>query len=1266
MLRIIHFSLVATLAGWLISPCVYAATYYVATNGNDAYTTNQAKNISTPWQTINRAASNLVAGDTCLIRAGTYRETVTVRASGTSNAPLTFQAYSNEIVTLDGTDSLTGWATSGSNIWTAPMGWTLGDGDQVFINGAMKPAARWPNAGISFPWQNSLINPSPDWSYLDTVGYTSNTNGWFTDASLPTHPDGYWNGASVHILSGHGWIMNHPTVTGYTNASKKIVTNDPNGANAAYAFAAGNEYYLTGIIGEMDSPGEWFYQTNTLFLYATNTPTGVTAKHRNYGFDLRGRDFINLVDLNFFACTIQTDTSSTDHTFDGLVMQYLGHSAKNSSVSGLVLRDRSVLRNSELGWDSRYLLSLSGSDIRAINNNLHDSGYVPNWDAMVGGSGYRNLFSHNTLQHSGRGLMGSMGRAALMEYNDLSDAMKLTSDGAAFYTYFEAGNTVFRYNLIHDSPGPKGHSGSGVQGFYLDCENSNWIVHHNIIWNLPASAIQINCRHNFNQFFNNTCWGTSGALSSGFASDGETGTHIFNNLFDASPSGSTWGYSDVRFNFTNSPVFVAPSNGDFRLQAGSPAMDAGILIPGMTDGFLGAGPDLGALEYGGPNWTTNAGWSAIPPSPDPVYNLPVMSFANQVRDGSFESGKLAPNWTTNAGSALTLLSGSAWTDRRLRTGSYTLQFNVGTSEISQVVTGLLAKCAYKAYAGIQTTNTATTVRFGVRNSGTSGVELLVPANTNADPNGAVSSSTMWKMHAIAFTTGPTNTSAQIYLNVSIPNGVTPVYADDFGVGTDTRTDADTGWSIVNDSNSGITYSAGWTYASGRSSYGDYLADVHYTTTNGNYAQYTFTGTGVWFITETYTNAGTVDIYLDTVFQTTVDRNSATRLGQVVAYANTSLASGTHTIKVVKKSGTYLEFDAFAYLSGAGPYAPPTAPTGLTATVANLSEIDLAWAASGAAVNYNVKRGTASGGPYPNAVAGVVATNYSDTGVTALTNYYYVVSAVNGFGESTNSAEAGTPPYWLDTDIGTVGLAGSGTVNGGAFTVQGAGSDIGGTNDTLNFMYRTMTSDGTIMARLANQVIGGTLNDKVGLMMRETTNANARMATVILNSGYGKNRFGSRASTGGSATWIDGSTNISVPLWYKLTRAGSTFTGYVSTNGTAWTNIASATVTMSNSIVVGMAVCSRETTALNSSTFDNVMPQGALTQPVLMGGTFDSHTMTLNLGGPNGQSYRVLMTTNLLTPLSNWWILTNSAFNSAPNFTDLTATNDKRFYRILSP
>jgi hypothetical protein len=45
-----------------------------------------------------------------------------------------------------------------------------------------------------------------------------------------------------------------------------------------------------------------------------------------------------------------------------------------------------------------------------------------------------------------------------------------------------------------------------------------------------------------------------------------------------------------------SPLFVDPAAGDLRLQAGSPAIDAGEVIAGVSEVFSGAAPDLGAWE----------------------------------------------------------------------------------------------------------------------------------------------------------------------------------------------------------------------------------------------------------------------------------------------------------------------------------------------------------------------------------------------------------------------------------------------------------------------------------------------------------------------------------------------------------------------------------------------------------------------------------------------------------------------------------------------
>jgi hypothetical protein len=85
-----------------------------------------------------------------------------------------------------------------------------------------------------------------------------------------------------------------------------------------------------------------------------------------------------------------------------------------------------------------------------------------------------------------------------------------------------------------------------------------------------------------------------------------------------------------------------------------------------------------------------------------------------------------------------------------------------------------------------------------------------------------------------------------------------------------------------------------------------------------------------------------------------------------------------------------------------------APTSLTATPASNGQIELSWAASVNAASYNVKQSTVSGGPFTTST-NVTGLAYTNTGLVNGTLYYFVVSAVNSFGESTNSAQVSARP-----------------------------------------------------------------------------------------------------------------------------------------------------------------------------------------------------------------------------------------------------------------
>jgi hypothetical protein len=78
---------------------VSSPVYYVALNGSDNNPGTQAL----PWLTIGKAATTLEAGDTVLVKNGTYNEQVWVQNSGNAENWITYAAYPGDTVIIDGT-----------------------------------------------------------------------------------------------------------------------------------------------------------------------------------------------------------------------------------------------------------------------------------------------------------------------------------------------------------------------------------------------------------------------------------------------------------------------------------------------------------------------------------------------------------------------------------------------------------------------------------------------------------------------------------------------------------------------------------------------------------------------------------------------------------------------------------------------------------------------------------------------------------------------------------------------------------------------------------------------------------------------------------------------------------------------------------------------------------------------------------------------------------------------------------------------------------
>ncbi len=239
------------------------------------------------------------------------------------------------------------------------------------------------------------------------------------------------------------------------------------------------------------------------------------------------------------------------------------------------------------------------------------------------------------------------------------------------------------------------------------------------------------------------------------------------------------------------------------------------------------------------------------------------------------------------------------------------------------------------------------------------------------------------------------------------------------------------------------------------------------------------------------------------------------------------------------------------------------PAGVTAGFSPASVT----AGAGSALTLTVGSGVTPG-TYPLTVTGTAPS------ATHTTSVSLTVTASTG---------GGLPSPWTDADIGSPAVAGSATYAGGVFTVSGSGADIYGTYDQFHYVYQPVSGNGTLIARVTSQTNTGSSNSKAGLIWKASTSSGSPYFLIAVNnSGVVKVQWKFSSS-------VQASTTYAFPnVWMKMVRSGSSFTAFLSSDGVAWTQVASTSLaTIPTAATLGLEECSHVNTKLGTATFDNV-------------------------------------------------------------------------------
>ena len=334
---------------------------------------------------------------------------------------------------------------------------------------------------------------------------------------------------------------------------------------------------------------------------------------------------------------------------------------------------------------------------------------------------------------------------------------------------------------------------------------------------------------------------------------------------------------------------------------------------------------------------------------------------------------------------------------------------------------------------------------------------------------------------------------------------------------------------------------------------------------------------------------------------------------------------------------------------APPPALPAAPASLSITPG--SNFLLAWPLASGAMSYRLKRSTTSGGGYAT-LASTTTLGYTDTNLAAGITYYYVVTAVNSVGESTNSTQASAtaippPPTHLTATPGINRVALSWDLAGGA-----TGYRIKRGISTIAFVSTNYFTNGG----LANDV---TYSFTVSATNTSGQSADSSPASATPQCFVPSVPQGLLAVTAGgyiALRWpqVDGA--------YSYTVSRSTVSGGPYTPLTPWTPTTNFTdiATFPGTVYFYTVSASNICGASGNS--------GEVSAPLLLATPVVTPTSTVfkGWGGVPGREYYVLSSTNLALPPGMWTRLATNVFGASGSagFTNaVEPTADHRYYMI---
>lgn len=528
-----------------------AATFYVAPNGNDAWSGTlaapNAAGTDGPFATLPRArdavrglkaAGPLREPVSVLLRGGVYRVEKAIEFgpedSGTPEAPVTYAAYQDERPVISGGRVIAGWQKGDGPLWkTVVPGVREGRWHfhQLFVDGQRRTRVRTPNVG--YLYTEGTLAPFDRAKWYDPK-ITAKQGFRFREGDIRR----WQNFDDALIVIYHSWTTSIHFVTQLDPSERIVKLAPPSTWPIGYWWEYNTRYHVENVFEALDQPGEWYLdrRTGALFYWPMAGEDPIRAEvvapavrqtllvfagqpaEKKYVEHLRFRGISFQHTDCHLAPDMPTDQQGATERLPMVAALGLRHAViedcqfAHAGENGLWLDAGccdNVIRRCrihDLGAGAVFIgpKGAGNTPETRVERNVLDNNFLQGGSHVFRGSqgvwigrSSHNQVTHNEISdfhHLGISVGHSWGYAPTSAHHNLVAfnhvhhiANGYFSDGGGIYTLGISPGTVIRNNVVHDVV-PTPLMPVGGCGIYHDEGSTGILVENNVVYNVGAAA----------------------------------------------------------------------------------------------------------------------------------------------------------------------------------------------------------------------------------------------------------------------------------------------------------------------------------------------------------------------------------------------------------------------------------------------------------------------------------------------------------------------------------------------------------------------------------------------------------------------------------------------------------------------------------------------------------------------------------------------------------------------------------------------------------